>query len=126
MFQIKLDAGLVVIRDVVFVLLLLLANEFGVVMAIGDRRQHGVGNMSNPAQARGLQGQCGRGNIHPHPTDHDRHQFFITKAQAEIINTFHRFLSEVLQKIGKMQPIGAARSMPQLAQSIKQKGTAWA
>ena len=37
-----------------------------------------------------FQSQFGGGDVHPHATDHDRHQFPLAELQAEVIHAFHR------------------------------------
>ena len=87
--QIELDHRLVGIGDVVFVLLELVLHELGIEAPVGNRLDHRIRDMTDPAQACGFQRQIRGGDIHPHTADHDGHQLLLTEVQTEIINSFH-------------------------------------
>ena len=87
--KVKLDRGLVTVRDVVLVLLELVTHVFGVVAAITDGWGHGIGNMPDPPQSCRNQREVRGGNIHPHSTDHDRHEFALPQFETKVVHTLH-------------------------------------
>ena len=89
--EVELDIGLVGILDVVLELQELGLDEVGLVAAVRNRGQHGVGNMAYSAQTGSLQSQYRGGDVHAHTPDDDRDQLLFAEFQAKIIYTFHCF-----------------------------------
>ena len=87
--QIELHDRFVGLFDVELVLFLFDTDEFRLVVAIGNGRQHRVGYMADAAHTRGFPSQFPTGNIHTHSANNNRHQLALAKAQAEIIYSFH-------------------------------------
>ena len=87
--EIELNDGFIRIVDVVLVEPGLVFDKAGVKTPVRDIGHHGIRNMPDAAQPGRLKRQLGGGNIHAHTAHHDGHQFFSSKLQAEIVNTFH-------------------------------------
>ncbi len=91
MAEVELDIGLVGIFDVVLELQELGLDEVSLIATIRNRGQHGVGNVSYPAQTGSFQSQYRGGDVHAHTPDDNRDQLLFAEFQAKIIYTFHCF-----------------------------------
>ncbi len=89
LLQVEFHHRLIGILDVELVLFELVLDVLGIEAAVGHGGHHRIRDMADTTEAGHFQRQCGSGNIHAHTALHDRHQFVLAQAQAEIINTFH-------------------------------------